>query len=165
MSGIDTQQWARTSPPSSVLLPSCTIYDLQPHIRQVWMLSIPRAVNRCGGTPTHSISKAYKSSLCSEETRNIFSFQSWGHKTRLQRRLRRRRSECLQQKQTRWLTYLIPSAPCNPPRMTLAAFMCCAFLSHQSPIQNFNRHPLSVIKRRRSGPAGLHRITSPLILN
>lgn len=115
MSGIDTQQWARTSPPSAVLLPSCTIYDLKPHIRQVWMLSIPRAVNRWGGTPTHSISKACKSSLCSQETRNIFSFQSWGHKTRLQRRLRRWRSECLKQKQTRWRTSLIPSAPCNPP--------------------------------------------------
>lgn len=138
MSGIDTQQWARTSPSSSSLFVPYIVYN-----RISGMSESLASLSVCPPSPTttttHSISRACKSSLRSQETRNIFSFQSWGHKTGLQTRLRRRRSECLKQKQTRWRTSLILSAPGNPPTRDAGyVHVACVF---SPPIANSKVQP------------------------
>lgn len=148
-------------------------YSLQPHVRHVGILSIPctSVLSVSGKSPpphsfTHSISQACKSSPCSQETRNIFSFQLWGHKMCLHTRSRWWQGECLKQKQTRWRTSLIPSALGNPPtREAGYNHAPCVLFPTNGHLKIFNHHPLPIKKHQRSRPAGLLWITSPLILN
>lgn len=141
---------------SSLLVPHIA-YDR--NIRHVGILSAP---------PSPPPSELVNHRFACKETRNIFSFQPWDHKTRLQNTIMilgdGGGGDCLKQKQTRWRTSLIPSTPGNPPAPTTVTWP----LYVPPPIQKFTRCLLAAIKRRGgggSGPAGLLQITSPLILN